>query len=112
MNPDSIAELIAVVGLILIPSIGLTARFALKPIIESMLKIREALDRQRPPVEDPRLDAIEARLAGLENAVERIATAAEFDARLRAPAAAGALPGTRVADESRPPDTAPATARG
>jgi len=111
MNPDSIAELIAVVGLILIPSIGLTARFALKPIIESMLKIREALDRQRPSAEDSRLAAIEARLAGVENAVERIAAVAEFDARLRAPVAAGVLPGARVADEPQPPDTAPTAAR-
>ena len=81
MDSDAIVGLVAVVGLILIPSLGLTARFALKPIIESMLKIREALDRSRAPAEDARLTALETRLGSLEDAVERIAAVKAHNGR-------------------------------
>jgi hypothetical protein len=110
MNPNDIVPLVAIIGLIVIPSLGLTARFALKPIIEGMLKIREALDRQRSPVEDPRLATIEARLSGLEEAVERIAVAAEFDTRLRAAAEPARLSAADTAAGPRDPAVASANA--
>jgi hypothetical protein len=50
--------------IVLIPVAGITARFALKPIVESL-----ALARQTPQA-DERLAALESRMALLENVVD------------------------------------------
>ncbi len=82
---DDVLGFIVVIALLVIPSLGLTARFALKPIVESMLRIREALDRSRAPAEDPRLAALETRLDAMQETLERVAQAVDFHAQLGAP---------------------------
>ena len=83
-GPDDIIGLIVVLAILVVPALAFTARFALKPMVESMLRIREALDRERAPADNPRLTALEERLAGMETLLDRVAQAVEFDARLRA----------------------------
>jgi hypothetical protein len=83
--------IIAVTGgilLFLIPVAGLTARFALKPLIESVTRALQA--RQGAGGGDA-LAAVERRLASLEQEVSslrsdlhRIGDAKEFDRRLAA----------------------------
>lgn len=41
MEVDSIVKLMVVFSLIMLPMLGLTARFALKPIVDAILRLRE-----------------------------------------------------------------------
>lgn len=70
---------------ILIPVAGLTARFALKPVVEALGKNRLAqADRDQLESLAGRLELVEQQLARIETDVERISDAREFDARLSA----------------------------
>ncbi len=95
MNSGDIVGLVAVIAIFLIPSIGLTARFALKPIVESVLRLRDALDTERRAVEDPRVPMLQQEISDLRDSVERLTAAVDFDTQLRASGAATAarLPG-------------------
>lgn len=83
-------NLVAVIGtimgisIVLIPVIGLTARFALKPVVEALAKVFEgrATDESIQILER-RMGLLEAQIESMENTVNRLADAAEFDARLR-----------------------------
>ncbi len=98
MNSGDIVGLVAVIAIFLIPSIGLTARFALKPIVESVLRVRDALDTERRAIEDPRVPMLQQEISELRESVERLTTAVDFDTQLRASAAGTAprLPGTNA----------------
>ena len=92
MDGGEIIGAMAVFAVLVVPSLGLTARFALKPIVESILRIRDGLDRQTPMVEDPRVASLQQEVLELRETVDRLSTAAEFDAQLRVGAAPNALP--------------------
>jgi len=98
MNSGDLIGLVAVIAIFLIPSLGLTARFALKPIVESVLRVRDALDRERGALQDPRVPALQQEVMELREKVERLSTAVDFDTQLRASAGSAAtqLPGTRA----------------
>jgi len=42
MDVDSILKLMVVFSVIMLPMLGLTARFALKPIVDAILRLRES----------------------------------------------------------------------
>ncbi len=114
MNSDDILGYAVVIALIIIPALAFTARFALKPMVESMLRIRESIDRERPSPDDRRLTALEERVAGMESLLDRVAQAVDFDARLRAgtrpvPAVPPPPPGPRLVRPAEP-GSAPAAA--
>lgn len=76
--------------IILIPVAGITARFALKPIVESL-----GLARQTPQT-DERLASLESRMALIENQMDgteaelrRLSEESEFRKELRGPRPAG-----------------------
>lgn len=50
--------------IILIPVAGLTARFALKPVVEALIRVKQT------PATDERLAAIESRISLLETQME------------------------------------------
>ncbi|HEX2091768.1 MAG TPA: hypothetical protein VHG28_05165 [Longimicrobiaceae bacterium] len=54
---------------LLVPLAGLTARFAFKPLLESVARIRAA-GRETDPGVEARLEALEQRLSDLVRAVE------------------------------------------
>jgi len=85
MNSGDIVGLVAVIAIFLVPSIGLTARFALKPIVESVLRLRDALDRERAvaAVQDPRFTALQQEVTDLRETVDRLAETVDFHAQLR-----------------------------
>lgn len=100
MNGGEIIGLAAVLGIIVIPSLGLTARFALKPIVESVLRLREALDRNRPAPDNERMARLEERVSQLGDTVDRLADTVDFHMQLQTTRPSnGALP-AGVADES------------
>ncbi len=99
MNSSDIVGLVAVIGVILIPSIGLTARFALKPIVESLIRLRESFDTQRTSVDGQRLQLLEQRVTDMQDSIDRLSDAVDFDKQLRAgTAATAALPGASQTD--------------
>ncbi len=103
MQPDDILGFAVVIAVLIIPALAFTARFALKPTVESILGLRKALDRDQPSPEDQRLAALEERVAGMESLLDRVAQTVEFDARLRA--------GTRPAPAVPPSPAGPRLVR-
>jgi hypothetical protein len=72
--------------IVILPIAALTARYALKPVLETWVQLREG------PVAQERIEMMERRVALLEKQVEilerdnsRLLEAADFHARLRGP---------------------------
>jgi hypothetical protein len=63
---------------------GLSLRFALKPFLGDLAKLRQGRPDQARSASDLRLDRIEEQLDALGASVERIAEAVDFDRRLKA----------------------------
>jgi len=78
---------------VLIPIAGLTARFAIKPIAESMAKLRQGnMDRQVVEMLERRLSLLEQEvhgLGGMRDDVARLLEEAEFQRQLKAPGGQG-----------------------
>ena len=83
MQSNDIVAIVAIIAVIGIPMLGLTARFALKPVVDSVIRLREAMDRDHQVVEDPRVPMIVEQLNELRETVERLEAAADFDSQLR-----------------------------
>ena len=60
---------------------GLTLRFAIKPFLRDLAKLR---DGQNRAATDVRLDRLEERMEGLGSSVDRLTDALEFDRQLEA----------------------------
>jgi hypothetical protein len=88
-------DLTAITGIVmgmlvvLIPIAGLTLRFAIKPITESVAKLRESgVEREKVDLLERRMALLEQELHGLEGMredVSRMLEAAEFQRQLNAP---------------------------
>lgn len=93
MSPGAYMDFakIAIIGLaILIPIVGFTARFALKPIADAMVRMRGATEPQQ--MLEQRMGRLEAevnQLADLRVSVERLADELEFSRKLALPAGDG-----------------------
>ena len=76
--------------LVILPALTLTAaigaRFAARPIVDAIGRLRELSmpAAALPAAAEARLRAVEQELREMREAMERVATAVEFDARLRA----------------------------
>ena len=89
MNGELLVPIIAIVMgslMFLIPIAGFTARFAFKPIVEAMAKMRE-LQGAGPAGGDvrqleQRVGAIEHQLEGIDSSLQRLIEAREFDRQL------------------------------
>ncbi|HET9440150.1 MAG TPA: hypothetical protein VFO52_08260 [Longimicrobiales bacterium] len=73
---------------VLIPIAGLTARFALKPIVEAIARMREvqagSTGRELGVLEQ-RVALLEQQYQSLDNTVERLAEVKDFERQLSAP---------------------------
>lgn len=67
-----------------VPVMGLTARFAIKPLVESILRVREAfLDERRVGTASAaEVERLEQEVRELRQQVRRLTEATEFDRRL------------------------------
>lgn len=73
---------------VLIPIAGLTARFALKPMLDALARYREMQgEGQRVAMLEQRLALIEEQQHGQERALARLTEEAEFRRQLDAPPA-------------------------
>ena len=91
VEPINVTATIAVVMgilVVLIPVAGLTLRFAMKPITESLARLREGtLEREKAQLLERRVALLEQELHGLDSMKENIASmleAAEFQRQLNA----------------------------
>ena len=92
MGEDAIKWLVPLSGIVLgslmllIPIAGLTARFALKPILEALRGSREQSGNARElAVLEQRVALLEQHYQGLETSVERLNEAKDFERRLGLP---------------------------
>jgi hypothetical protein len=98
VEPINITALLATlmgISIVLVPVIGLTARFALKPVVEALAKVLEARGTDESVnILERRIGLLEAQIESMEGTVNRLADAAEFDAQLRSGAdrSTGQLP--------------------
>jgi hypothetical protein len=65
-----------------VPVVGLTARFAFKPVVEAFLRMKGAQADDRVPRLESRLALMEEQLHALERAQERLVEEAEFHRQL------------------------------
>jgi hypothetical protein len=90
MNPEVLIPLVAVtLGclMFLIPIAGFTARFALKPIVETLAKYREMQQssgnsEREMHVLEQRVALLEQQYQTLENSMTRLGELREFDKQL------------------------------
>lgn len=84
--PIDVTEIVAVVlglSVVLIPIAGLTARFALKPVVEAFGRLGEHRGLEETvAILERRLDLLEAQNESMDRSIRRIADAVEFDRKL------------------------------
>ena len=87
--PVELTGLIGTIGgilIVLIPVAGLTARFALKPIVEAISKAREVPGASREAaILEQRVALLEQQLRNVETNVERLVEDSDFRRQLEAP---------------------------
>ena len=88
--PIDLTALLAVfmgVSVVLVPVIGLTARFALKPTVEALSRFFDKRGSDEAiSILERRMALMEQQLESIESSVQRIADTAEFDHDLAGPA--------------------------
>jgi hypothetical protein len=85
---DLTAVVAVVMGMlvILIPVAGLTARFALKPIVEAIARMRESQNgEQEVSLLQQRIALLEQQLQSVESSVDRISDERDFHKQLGSP---------------------------
>ena len=89
MLPIDLTAIVAIVMgmlVVLIPVAGLTARFALKPIVEAIARMRETQTASRElGMVEKRLALLEQQMLNMEGAVDRISEETEFQRKLTSP---------------------------
>ena len=87
--PIDLTALLAVfmgTSIVLIPIIGLTARFALKPTVEALSRFFDKKGSDEAiSILERRMALIEQHLESTESSVQRLTETAEFDQKLAAP---------------------------
>lgn len=101
--PIDFVALVAVimgVSVVLVPVIGLTARYALKPIVEALGRYFEGQGTQESiKIVERRLGLLETQLDELQGSLNRLVDASEFDAQLRGAGNETALPSGTEPDQ-------------
>ncbi len=89
MQPIDLTALLAVfmgVSVVLVPVIGITARFALKPTVEALSRFFEKRGSDEAiSILERRMALIEQQVESIDTNVQRLVEAAEFDQKLSAP---------------------------
>ena len=91
IDVTAITAIVMGMMVVLIPIAGVTLRFAIKPITESMARLRESgMERDKVELLERRMALLEQELHGLDGMRQDLATvleAAEFQRQLRRPTA-------------------------
>lgn len=73
---------IAVIIFLFIPALAVTVRFALRPMVEAIIRLREGLVGNPSAFLEVRLGQLEAELTDVRNTVEQLAETQQFDRQL------------------------------
>lgn len=95
MNMKDLMAMMAFVSLVFIPALALTARFAMKPIVESIVKLREAFNMPvsgRNDQQTHQIEQLQNEVFELRRAVDQLQSEREFDKQLHKQPAARQLP--------------------
>ncbi len=89
IQPIDLTALLSVfmgISIVLVPVIGLTARFALKPTVEALSRFFDKKGSDEAvSILERRMALMEQQLESIASSVQRLAEAAEFDQKLAAP---------------------------
>ncbi len=86
INLTAIVAIVMGMLVVLIPVAGLTARFALKPIVEALARYRETqTSQQEVGFLEKRVALLEQQVQIMEGSVNRLVEESEFQQRLAAP---------------------------
>jgi len=107
MNPMDLVPLVAVfmgILVVLIPVAGITARIALKPIMESWAKYRELRgDNESVHLLEQRISLIEQQLYNIDRSVQKLVEDSDFRRQLEMGGGTSpALPPASAAAPARP----------
>jgi len=81
------------ISIVLIPVIGITARFALKPTVEALARVFESRGTHEAiQILERRLSLLESQIENLESGQRRLEEKSQFDAQLRGGAEQRVLP--------------------
>ena len=87
--PIELTGLVGTIGgilIVLVPVAGLTARFALKPIVEAITRAREVQGGNREAaILEKRVALLEQQLRGIEGSLDRLVEDSEFRRQLEVP---------------------------
>lgn len=87
LMPVDLTEIVAIVmgiSIILIPILGLTARFALKPTVEALSKFFESKGQEETVrILERRVGLLEQQIESMESTVRRLEEVTEFQSRLQ-----------------------------
>jgi hypothetical protein len=87
--PIDVVALVSVVlgiSIVLVPVIGLTARFALKPAVEALAKVFEARELDESvKILERRVELQEHQIEALQDSVKQLHETRDFDRQLAAP---------------------------
>ncbi len=89
MLPIDLTALVAVIGgisIVLVPILGITARFALKPTVEALGRFMDRRDLDETVgILERRMALMEQQIETMEGSVRQIAEATEFQRALAGP---------------------------
>ncbi|HET6762201.1 MAG TPA: hypothetical protein VFH27_00985 [Longimicrobiaceae bacterium] len=88
MDPTFIGLIAVVLGglTVLTPVVAFSARFALRPIVDSMLRLKEAQASDRTDsLQDRRIAVLEAEIQSLQHSVRALQEGEEFRRELATP---------------------------
>lgn len=95
--PVDIVALVSVIlgiSIVLVPVIGLTARFALKPVVEALARVFESRSvDETVRILERRVELQEQQIEALQSSLKQIADTQDFDRQLSAPVTAAPTPG-------------------
>ncbi len=86
MFPHDLEKLLTITAILVIPSLAIFSRLALKPIVDSIVRLRGSREPPPPPppTDDGRIAALEDEVRELRDSLDRLTATVEFDAQLRA----------------------------
>ena len=87
IEPINLTAVIAVImgiSIVLVPVLGLTARFALKPVVEALSRVFEGRGQdEHLQILERRLSLLETQIESLESTVHRLEEGTTFHQQLR-----------------------------
>jgi hypothetical protein len=88
---------------VLVPILGLTLRFAIKPFFDTWAEIQRGRATGTDGIDERRLDLLEAELQQVQNALRSVTDAQDFQRQLTSPVPANESEQRRATQPSEPP---------